>query len=152
MIKLYALDMDAIAPSMVTTEITIEKNENMILANIIIMDIMTMKIVTKELKNTSMVDSDPERDFIKAADIPPITSVAIIIANAINITRDSKRKSREKFLPASLKKEDTLNRYCVFTAELLNTPIIPLNEYKMSIDEKTMYKTTADTNRKIRPR
>ena len=98
--------MDALAPSMVTTEITMEKTANMMLANITIMEMIIMKIVTKELKNTSIVVSAPVTDFIIAADIPPITSVATIIANVINITRDSNLNRREKFLPASLKKDE----------------------------------------------
>ena len=93
--------MDAIAPSMVTTEITREKTANMMLAKIIITEKMIINIVTKELKNTSIVVSEPERDFIIAAAIPPITSVAIINARVINNTRDNSRKRREKFLPAS---------------------------------------------------
>ena len=144
--------MDAIAPSMVTTEITMENTANIMLANIIIMDMMVMKIVTKELKNTSIVVSAPVTDFIMAADKPPITRVAIISTSEINDTRDSKRSRRGKFLPASLKKDETLNLDCVLTAELLNTPIIPLKEYKIRSDEKSMYKITAANIRKTRPR
>ena len=71
------------------------------LDKIIITEMMIINIVTKELKNTSIVVSDPERDFIIAADIPPITSVTIINAIVISNTRDKSRKSREKLLPAS---------------------------------------------------